>query len=77
MDQGQQLAARMGGVGTLTQAAQLISQLLDAESLRQQGRQQQPGVGDRLAIGEGDGEPVGAVGGPYRESALSMGPMDA
>jgi hypothetical protein len=63
VDQGQHLAARMSSAGAVAEVDQLISQLLHAQPLRQRGRQHQPSVGDCVVVVEGDGEPVGAVGG--------------
>jgi hypothetical protein len=59
VDQGQQLAAWPVRARPLTQIDHLIGGLLDAKPLGQRGGQQQPGVGDRLAIIEGDDEAIG------------------
>jgi hypothetical protein len=48
VDQGQQLAPRMGGASPLAHVDQRIGGLLDAQPLGQRGRQQQTGVGDRV-----------------------------
>jgi hypothetical protein len=73
VDQGQQLAPRMGGAGPLAQVDQRIGGLLDAQPLGQGGRQQQPGVGDRIGVVKADVELVQAVGGSHRESAPDAG----
>ena len=44
VDQGQQLASRMGGASPLAQVDQLVGGLLDAQPLGQRGRQQQPAL---------------------------------
>jgi hypothetical protein len=44
MDQGQQLAARMGGTGALAQVDQRIGQLLDAEPPSQQAGSASPAL---------------------------------
>jgi hypothetical protein len=44
VDQGQQLAAGMGGAGPLAQIDQLVGGLLDAQPLGQRGGQQQPAL---------------------------------
>ena len=49
VDQGQQLAPRMGRAGPLAQVDQLVGGLLDAQPLGQRGRQQ-PRVGDRVGV---------------------------
>jgi hypothetical protein len=70
VDQGQQLAPRMGGASPLAQVDQRIGGLLDAQPLGQRGRQQQPRVGDRVGVVEAGVELVEGVGGCLREPAL-------
>jgi hypothetical protein len=50
VDQGQQLAARVGRAGPLAQVDQLVGALLDAQPLGQRGRQQQARVGDGAGV---------------------------
>jgi hypothetical protein len=73
VDQGQQLAARVGGAGPIAQVDHRIGGLLDPEPLGQRGRQQQARVGDGVGVVEGDVELVEGVGGLHRESALLVG----
>jgi hypothetical protein len=73
VDQGQQLAPRMGGASPLAQVDQRIGGLLDAQPLGQRGRQQQPRVGDRVGVVEARVELVEGVGGCHREPALLIG----
>jgi hypothetical protein len=53
VNHGQQLGAGVGA-GRAAQADQLVSGLLDAEPLGQGRGQQQPGVGDSVAVVEAD-----------------------
>jgi hypothetical protein len=73
VDQGQQLAARVGCAGLLTQVDQRIGGLLDAQPLGQGGGQQQASAGDRVGVVKRDVELVKGVGGSHRERALLMG----
>ena len=50
VDQGQQLAAGMGGAGPLAQVDHLVGSLLDAQPLGQRGRQQQARIGHRMGV---------------------------
>jgi hypothetical protein len=63
MDQGQHLATRPMGTRTATKVDQLVNDRLDPQPLSQRGRQQQPGIGDRVRVVEGNDEAIGAVGG--------------
>jgi hypothetical protein len=59
--------------GRVAKVDQLVGDRLDAEPVGEGGGQQQAGVGDRVVVVEGNGEPIGAVGGWHRESALLVG----
>ena len=63
VDQGQHLAARSVGTGSIAQIDQLVDDRLDTEPLDQGGRQQQTSVGDRVVVIERHNKPSGAVGG--------------
>jgi hypothetical protein len=54
VDQGEQLASRTGRARPVTQIDQLVGDLLDPQPLGQGRGQQQPGVGDRPGVVEGD-----------------------
>jgi hypothetical protein len=73
VDQGQQLATRMGRAGPLTQIDQRIGGLLDAQPLGQRGGQQQAGAGDRVGVVEAGVELVQGVGGSHREKPSWLG----
>jgi hypothetical protein len=71
--QRQDLAAGPVVTWPVAQVDQLVDDRLHAKPLGQRGRQQQPGVGDRMIVIDGDHEPIEAVGGWHRESALLIG----
>jgi hypothetical protein len=70
VDQGQQLAARPGRTGPVSQVDQLVGGLFDAQPLGRRGSQQHTRIGDRVGVVEADVEPVQGVGGSHRERAL-------
>lgn len=72
VDQSQDLATRPMGTRTAAKVNQLVDDRLDLQPLRQRGRQQQPGVGDRMVV-EDRTKPCRAVGGWDREPALRLG----
>ena len=73
VQQGQHLAPRLVMAGTAAEVDQLIDDRLDAQALGERGGQQQPSLGDRVVVVEGDHQGVGTMGGWHRESALLIG----
>jgi hypothetical protein len=72
LGQGEQLAPGAVGAGAVAKVDELIDDLLDAEPLGQRRGEDQPGVGDRVGVVEGDGQGVGTVRRWHRESALRV-----
>jgi hypothetical protein len=54
VDQGEQLAPRVGRARPVSQIDHLVGDLLDPQPLGQGCRQQQPGAGDGVLVVEGD-----------------------
>jgi hypothetical protein len=73
MQQGQDLPPGSVRARALAEVHQLIHDRLDPQLLGERGRQQQPGVGDRVVVVKGNHHGVGTVRRWHRESALLVG----
>ena len=56
------LSPALAAPGALAEVDVGVEQLTEHESLGQAGGKDQPGVGDRMVVVEGDGDLIGAVG---------------